>query len=265
MEFPNSSIIWISYRSYTKGVAVQKHKHDFFHFIYVIEGVGSITIGNTTLTLTPGNLYLTPKEVEHSFFNSEEDILETYEIKFRLGREDTKAISAMPYMLDAVEGEIGDTLCSILRESQEEKPLSDSIIDLQFKLFLNYVLRLGEGAATVQKLKQKGASLEIEKTVSYILENLSKNPTLNELAKIAGFEKNYFLRKFRAQIGKTPLEFMRQKRIEAAKSLLQYSDLNVTQIAEELGFKSIHYFSKVFYEQTGIRPLKFRDEFYKNV
>ena len=57
----------------------------------------------------------------------------------------------------------------------------------------------------------------------------------------------------------TPMEFIRCKRIETAKDLLLFSDMNITQIAYSTGFKSIHHFSNTFFKYTGIRPNQFKN------
>ena len=49
-------------------------------------------------------------------------------------------------------------------------------------------------------------------------------------------------------------------RIEKAKELLLYSDKNITQVAEELGYNSIHHFSSQFKRVVGLSPKSYVDE-----
>ena len=63
---------------------------------------------------------------------------------------------------------------------------------------------------------------------------------------------------FKTQTGFAPLQYFLLMKIEKAKDLLNNTDLRVKQIAYTLGFKSEHYFSRVFKQRMGLTPIKFR-------
>ena len=140
--------------------------------------------------------------------------------------------------------------------------MSLEIINLNFQLLIAYLLRCYDDIRENLDCDKNSEnfSSEIDAVISYIYENLAEDMSLDELARIAGFEKNYFLRKLKKRTKQTPMNFIKEKRIEKAKELLLYSDMNISQIAIATGFKTIHYFSKVFYETTGARPLNYRNE-----
>lgn len=52
----------------------------------------------------------------------------------------------------------------------------------------------------------------------------------------------------------------RNARIRRAKELLTYSDMNVTQIAESVGFCSIHHFTRSFTAAVGVSPSRYKQE-----
>lgn len=264
MDFIHFDIIWTEFRVYSKEIIIQKHKHDFFHFIYVDSGTGCITIGDKTFDMLPGKLYAVPMNTEHGFFSKGKTPLETFEIKFYAGEKEAETIhNLFPYCINVENTPVSSILLALYQESHDTKPLSSDIIRMQFRLFLTYLLRSCEQVQTDSGHSTENLSPEIEKVTRYITENLSEDISLETLADIAGFEKNYFLRKFKKQLKCTPIVFIRNKRIEKAKELLRYSDMNITQIALSMGFKSVHYFSKVFYEDTHIRPSEYKSASYK--
>lgn len=55
-------------------------------------------------------------------------------------------------------------------------------------------------------------------------------------------------------MGLSPNAYINQRKISKAKELMLYSELNVSQIAESLGYQSIHYFSRLFKKVVGIAP-----------
>lgn len=263
MDLSNFDIVWVNSCTYFNGIKIKKHIHNFFHFIYIVTGIGCITIGETEYTFNPGNIYLVSPFVEHTFFNSDKSPLKTIEIKFCLNDEKTEnVIKNLSSCLNVKKYPIKTILLTIYEELLDEKSLSSEIVDLNFRLFLTYLLRCH---VNLQENLIHGGNNnpEMKKVIDYICNNLGEDLSLENLANIAGYEKNYFLRRFKEIYKQTPISFVRNKRIETAKELLRYSDMNIAQIAAATGFNSIHYFSKIFFEYTGIRPTNYRDEIHR--
>ena len=65
-------------------------------------------------------------------------------------------------------------------------------------------------------------------------------------------------RKLKALQDKTPSAFMRSVRLQKGKELLQNSDLNISEIAYEIGFSDPNYFSRTFQKEFGSSPKDFR-------
>jgi len=67
-------------------------------------------------------------------------------------------------------------------------------------------------------------------------------------------------RKIRAATGLTPSRYVCKKRLEQASFLLKNSELNMSEIAFQIGFNTQNYFSKCFSEQYGCSPLQYRKQ-----
>ena len=65
-------------------------------------------------------------------------------------------------------------------------------------------------------------------------------------------------REFKRETGKTLVAFINQKKVEKAKEKILSSGKTFTQIAEEMNFESIHYFTRFFKKMTGVTPKEFR-------
>ena len=261
MDFSNFDIIWVESCAYLSETGISKHRHAFFHFLYVDSGAGKITIGDDTYTMDAGSIYLVPPFVDHAFFNSAKTDLKTLEIKFFLNNSETaEATTKLPSCINVKSSPMKAILWTIIKEHTKQKPLSAKVISLNFQLLLTYLQRFGENMDSTEESDRKKLSPEIEKAVNYICEHLTEELNLEMLSGIVGFEKNYFLRKFKKQTNRTPIEYIREKRLEKAKGLLRYSDMNISQVALATGFKSVHYFSKVFLKCIGKGPMSYKDE-----
>ena len=263
MDLGRFNIIWIEKCTYPCESRVGKHKHNFFHFIYVDEGVGGISIREEDYTMKQGNIYLVPPYTDHGFFNKSESPLKIIEIKFSLDdAEADERIGKLPFCMEVKNYHIKSLLLSIYREIHKKRPLFNEIISFRFQLMLTYLLRcyqVSQGL-TNSDGNENNYPPEIRRVLNYIDENLEKDISLEMLADIAGFEKNYFLRKFKKLTNRTPKVFLRETRIKKAKELLYCSDMNISQIADVTGFKTVHYFSNVFLKSTGTRPIDYREK-----
>ena len=66
-------------------------------------------------------------------------------------------------------------------------------------------------------------------------------------------------RKLKALTGQTPSLFIRSVRLQKAMQLLKTTDLNISEIAYEVGFNDPAYFSRTFHEVFGAPPSGFRN------
>jgi transcriptional regulator GlxA family with amidase domain len=63
---------------------------------------------------------------------------------------------------------------------------------------------------------------------------------------------------FRLYTGVAPHKYFMELKIMRAKELLLATDKSIKEISFELGFQSIHYFSRIFKNKTGVSPSEFR-------
>jgi ABC-type sugar transport system ATPase subunit len=81
---------------------------------------------------------------------------------------------------------------------------------------------------------------------------------LHAIAESLFMSYDNFRRRFKAQIGISPNRYVQKMKVEKAKELLLYTDLEIKEIAERVGFDDPYYFSRVFKEWEDKSPLRFR-------
>jgi len=99
----------------------------------------------------------------------------------------------------------------------------------------------------------------IRKSVHYINQRYNTNLTLENVAAFIGLNPTYFSILFKKEIGLNFSHYINKLRIEQARHLLKTSSMPLVAIAEETGFESQSYFSKVFKKMTGSTPKQFRE------
>ncbi len=88
--------------------------------------------------------------------------------------------------------------------------------------------------------------------------DLAVPPTVGELAQLCGISDVHLHRLFVEVIGKTPMEYLTDMRMEEAKRLLSGSICSIGEIASRCGFGSIYSFSRAFKRYCGIAPSAYR-------
>ena len=98
----------------------------------------------------------------------------------------------------------------------------------------------------------------IKLMLQYIQERYGEELTLGKIAQSAAVSENECLRCFRGMIGYTPMQYVRQVRIQKAAELLAATDRKISDIGGACGFQEMSYFAKTFREMKGCTPKEYR-------
>lgn len=98
-------------------------------------------------------------------------------------------------------------------------------------------------------------------TRAWALERLAEPLTLAELAAHARMSLRTFTRRFRDEVGMTPVQWLTAQRLEVARHLLESSDLPVDLVAHRSGFGSANSLRQHMRSALGISPIAYRRTF----
>jgi AraC-like DNA-binding protein len=107
--------------------------------------------------------------------------------------------------------------------------------------------------------KDKEVLNKIDKARLMIREKLNSTVSPEELAAALNMSYTWFRRMFRQYTGLAPAQYITQLKIQKARELLSVTSMPIKEIALELGYESIDYFSTLFKKQTGTTPGQFRN------
>jgi transcriptional regulator GlxA family with amidase domain len=103
-----------------------------------------------------------------------------------------------------------------------------------------------------------GVRQKIDAAARWIRENYVKPISITDAARIAAMSERNFLRRFKAQIGLTPSEYLLRARLDASCMLLAATDLPVDKIARRCGAGSGDGLAKIFRKRLSISPTEYR-------
>ncbi|MEL6803704.1 MAG: ATP-binding protein, partial [Bacteroidota bacterium] len=100
----------------------------------------------------------------------------------------------------------------------------------------------------------------LQKLYTFVEEHLSEaDLNMDRLSKGLGMSRTQVFRKLKALTGQSPTLLIRMIRLKKGKQLLSTTDLTISEVAYEVGFTSLSYFSTAFLEEFGVRPSAVRE------
>ena len=108
----------------------------------------------------------------------------------------------------------------------------------------------------VDGLKVSSVEHRFLNSVKEVIEREMNNEffTVEELAKSVGFSRSQLARKIKSLTGKTSNQLIREFRLDKAKSLIEQNSGTISEIAYEVGYSNLSYFSKSYKEHFGVLP-----------
>ena len=112
-----------------------------------------------------------------------------------------------------------------------------------------------------EEREEKELDPMIRRVMQFVEENISNSDAgVGEMAQAAAVSRSGLQRKLKQAMGITPLDLMREARINRACQLLTQTDKNISDIAYACGFTDPKYFSRSFRQSTGLSPTEYREK-----
>ena len=223
-------------------------------FLLIEKGSCVYTAGDRVIRLSPGSLIYLPLGSKHQM-RVTEDSLEFTRIDFTLRDADGETIimSRLPMLIAENVGNFCTDCIESLTKSFSETVDNFKNISLLCSLLSEICTELNLGHSKVSP------------AISYINENYLKPIDPDKLAELCTMSRSQMYRLFKDETGVTPVEYRNRLRVEKARLLLVENEYSVGEIAMDLGFESIYYFSRVFKAHTGVSPTHYWSDTHKGV
>lgn len=119
---------------------------------------------------------------------------------------------------------------------------------------------LGSDVLTGDEKLYRQESVFIQRFIKVLDERISDSDlSVEDIGSEMGFSRVQLYRKVKALTGKSPVEFVRERRLERAQQLLLDSSYNISEIAYKVGFSSPSYFTKCYKDLYGTSPTSVRE------
>lgn len=100
---------------------------------------------------------------------------------------------------------------------------------------------------------------KVNEAKAYIIGRINDQIVLGDIAKHIGVSYSWFRRIFKRYTGYSPASYIMLQKIGKSKEMLTNSSYAIKEIAFQMGFENINYFSTTFKRNTGMTPVEYRD------
>lgn len=267
-------IYTIHYFEYMRDFSFEGESHNFWEFVYVDKGAVQISMGDMEIVLKKGDIAFHKPNEFHKVIASEDSAPNLIVVSFEC---DSSAMSFFRQKVLRIDEREHSALAEILTEARKllACPLDDpytkympknpsapsdceQYIRILLELFLLHLRRryLSGIVAANTSIKPKRSELFMQ-IVTYMENHISDKLTIEQICRDNMIGRTQLQKMFQKECNQGIIEYFSKLKIDSAKHLIRSGKMNFSQIAETLGYSSVHYFSRQFKKITDMTPSEY--------
>jgi len=247
------------------------HWHPAMEIIMPLESIYTVDCGGHTFELQEGDILfifpcnlhtlVAPPVGKRIIFQPDVSILHQIKEMEAIISLLSPVLLITPQSAPEIYSSVRSLLLSTTKEYSSDSPFSEAVIysyliSMLVLIGRNYTDNVVNFDATPDKRQEYTEKFIV--ICDFISDHCTENLSLEEISEKAGFSKYHFSRLFKQFSGQTFYQYVSQKRIEHAQTLLSSRDMSITDVALESGFDSQSAFIRMFKLHKGMTPTQYR-------
>lgn len=261
-------VLWIARYDYDPGWTLRLHHHDYWQMILFLDGKGVFTLSDRQVPICGGELLLIRAGEQHGFRS--ESRVRTLDVKFRIAAGDlVRRLRRAAMVRKGNEPSLAPRLERIRAEGEHKPLFYREVCSVLLTEILYLYLRqdpretpLDESAADTGSLAHDPV---MQRAMRCVRERYQGTLSVREIASECRCTERTLRLHFQAVMRMSPLTFLQRYRIAKARTLIQYSDYTLKEIAEQVGFQTVHHFTRLFTAIEGRSPAAWRREYQEGI
>ncbi|MHB1455178.1 MAG: AraC family transcriptional regulator [Saccharofermentanales bacterium] len=238
--------------------------HPFWELTYVDTGTMTNKIGDAECTMSAGSIMLCLPNCFHSQSAAGSGHVRYLTVTFDMEFGEPELFDGIVFEADDY---LKNLLSAIITENRGSKIYSDDLILCYLKELIISLIRIRKIERCL-KISHPAVRKTMENKIAaqaslYVRDHLNKPLTVQEIAQSIPVSESYLSTVFRRSTGGSLRRYISGLKLVRAKELLLTGRFSVTEIAEELGYSNVHYFSTQFKKEFSISPTQYADSILK--
>ncbi|OYT95636.1 MAG: AraC family transcriptional regulator [Pseudomonas sp. PGPPP3] len=238
------------------GHQMQRAQPDDYLLIYCRAGGGWLDVGDGRLAVGGGDLLLLPKGLAHAYGADPQRPWTLYWVHFggELVAEFLRPLGTAPILSIGLQPRLLAEFDSLLNLRRQGLSLPHFIHAAQQLQSLLSGLAVLPARATLKS----GRVLDVEAVQAVMRAHLHGSLQLDQLAAQFKLSRFHFAKTYRALTGRAPIQDFIQLKMAHACRLLDEGVASIGQVAQQLGYEDMYYFSRLFRQVVGMAPSHYR-------
>jgi len=277
-----TSLVTVYYLRLPKNYNGMREKLPFYQLVYIDSGEMEYTVGDNTFRLRAGQTVLMPPDTVRSgritspgrgfigivSFTGEGPALQSISVKPDVGmtvpvfepspNEVTLLREILNEGVALLEPIYGDAVYKGMRLRDGNDGSSVSVVAAKLTLLLTLLARELNSPRPVPAVGSEGEIRLMGSIKEYLGRRVCSDVTVADICREFNISSSRLKRIFHENESCGVIDFFIGLKIERAKAMIKEGGMNFTQISERLGFSSLHYFSRLFRNRTGMTPSEFK-------
>jgi len=234
------------------------HQHDEIQVSLIVEGEGTLIVGDTINDYHPGDILVFGSNLPHVFKSTPKTDTLSHMLTLFFTKEDfgtqffeleelREARSFFKTIENGYKIKATPTLIGLFMDLKSSSKLERFIKLLEILKGLSKRNRKPLSSFIYEKKYSDIEGKRMRDIMEYTMNNYEQDITLERIAMVASMTKNAFCKYFKKRTNKTYFRFLNELRIEnACKLLLSNEDYSIAEIADKSGFNNISNFNRQF-------------------
>ena len=241
----------LSRSHYRSKSSIPLHYHQNPYFCFVLNGNYAEHAFRDDLNCIKGDVIFHPQHTEHhNNFSHNSATCFNLEFSDKWSERFMESKLNLDTIIKTNNYQIQSSVLKIYKELNEFDNHSSLMIE---GLMLETIVGFSRTTS-----KKTSVRFWLKKVTDYLSQQYNSNPSLTDLAKIAGVSPEHLVREFRKVFKITIGEYMRELKVKQSCHLLTNTNKDLSEITFELGFSDQSHFNRVFKKIMGLTPLEYR-------
>ena len=251
--------------TYKGGFDFKGENHNFWEFVYVIDGIVSVTADDRVHTLKTGDIIFHKPMEFHKLKTISEKSATLLIMSFYLEGDSVNFFENAVFSIGADSQEKVEQIITFLRKNKPKENKNNYLYRMKNNPVLiqetaNYtelfLISLLNSDVKTKEVTTRSAMM-YKKIINAMKENVENNITIDELADICGMSTSNLKKIYSMYSVFSIHKYFIKLKISRAIEMLE-DGYNVTEISDKLSFNNQNYFSIVFKRETSMSPLNYR-------
>lgn len=277
-----TELVTIHYFEYMSDFSFPGEAHNFWEFVCVDKGDVKIRMGDSDIILKKGQVAFHKPNEFHTVDATGTSAPNLVVISFHCKSAAMAFFEDRILKIDELErniladiiaeaktvfkGRLDDPYQTEMLRTASATPDAEQLIRIHLEYFLIHLMRrynhssithTDNTLSSLKVTKMKSDTEVLNRIIHYMEMHLNSRITIEQICKDNMIGRSQLQKLFQQKTGLGIIEYFSNMKIETAKEMIRTGHMNFTQISEQLGYTSIHYFSRQFKKITDMTPSEY--------